>query len=143
MLGIDVFGILVVLVFGLQVFDMFLDCRKYLMWVVVVLQEVVVVVVQFIVLLVENEGLFVVVLEELVFKVSEQIYGIFFSSFYECLCQLCNIFISIMNKLVIVMQEGEYDVEWFFSKFLLVELWVVVFCVEIIDVEGLGLKFED
>lgn len=56
-----------------QVSDTLLDCRKHLTWVVAVLQEVAAAGAQLIAPLAENEGLQAVKLEDLAFKVSEQV----------------------------------------------------------------------
>ncbi|XP_052523161.1 dynactin subunit 1 isoform X6 [Tympanuchus pallidicinctus] len=142
--GTDAPGIPAALGFGQQVSDTLLDCRKHLTWVVAVLQEVAAAGAQLIAPLAENEGLQAVKLEDLAFKVSEQIYGTQGINPYECLRQSCSILIATMNKMATAMQEGEYDADRPQSKPTPpAELRAAALRAEITDAEGLGLKLED
>ncbi|KAJ7422247.1 dynactin subunit 1-like isoform X3 [Pitangus sulphuratus] len=127
-----------------QVSDTLLECRKHLTWVVAVLQEVAAAGAQLIAPLAETEGLPAARLEELAFKVSEQIYGSQGISPYECLRQSCSILMATMNKMATAMQEGEYDADRPQSKPTPpAELRAAALRAEITDAEGLGLKLED
>uniref|UniRef100_A0A803V950 Dynactin subunit 1 n=1 Tax=Ficedula albicollis TaxID=59894 RepID=A0A803V950_FICAL len=142
--GTDAPGIPAALGFGAQVSDTLLECRKHLTWVVAVLQEVAAAGAQLIAPLAENEGLPAPRLEELAFKVSEQIYGSQGISPYECLRQSCSILMATMNKMATAMQEGEYDADRPQSKPTPpAELRAAALRAEITDAEGLGLKLED
>ncbi|XP_014118387.1 PREDICTED: dynactin subunit 1 isoform X2 [Pseudopodoces humilis] len=142
--GTDAPGIPAALGFGAQVSDTLLECRKHLTWVVAVLQEVAAAGAQLIAPLAENEGLPAPRLEELAFKVSEQIYGSQGINPYECLRQSCSILMATMNKMATAMQEGEYDADRPQSKPTPpAELRAAALRAEITDAEGLGLKLED
>ncbi|XP_056345295.1 dynactin subunit 1 isoform X9 [Oenanthe melanoleuca] len=142
--GTDAPGIPAALGFGAQVSDTLLECRKHLTWVVAVLQEVAAAGAQLIAPLAENEGLPAPRLEELAFKVSEQIYGSQGISPYECLRQSCSILMATMNKMATAMQEGEYDADRPQTKPTPpAELRAAALRAEITDAEGLGLKLED
>uniref|UniRef100_A0A674H8L5 Dynactin subunit 1 n=1 Tax=Taeniopygia guttata TaxID=59729 RepID=A0A674H8L5_TAEGU len=142
--GTDAPGIPAALGFGAQVSDTLLECRKHLTWVVAVLQEVAAAGAQLIAPLAENEGLPAPRLEELAFKVSEQIYGSQGINPYECLRQSCSILMATMNKMATAMQEGEYDADRPQNKPTPpAELRAAALRAEITDAEGLGLKLED
>uniref|UniRef100_A0A8C0UNH4 Dynactin subunit 1 n=1 Tax=Cyanistes caeruleus TaxID=156563 RepID=A0A8C0UNH4_CYACU len=142
--GTDAPGIPAALGFGPQVSDTLQECRKHLTWVVAVLQEVAAAGAQLIAPLAENEGLPAPRLEELAFKVSEQIYGSQGINPYECLRQSCSILMATMNKMATAMQEGEYDADRPQSKPTPpAELRAAALRAEITDAEGLGLKLED
>ncbi|XP_039919680.1 dynactin subunit 1 isoform X2 [Hirundo rustica] len=142
--GTDAPGIPAALGFGAQVSETLLECRKHLTWVVAVLQEVAAAGAQLIAPLAENEGLPAPRLEELAFKVSEQIYGSQGINPYECLRQSCSILMATMNKMATAMQEGEYDADRPQSKPTPpAELRAAALRAEITDAEGLGLKLED
>ncbi|XP_009083099.1 PREDICTED: dynactin subunit 1, partial [Acanthisitta chloris] len=145
--GTDAPGIPAALGFGQQVSETLLECRKHLTWVVAVLQEVAAAGAQLIAPLAENEGLQATRLEDLAFKVSEQIYGsqgINPINPYECLRQSCSILIATMNKMATAMQEGEYDADRPQNKPTPpAELRAAALRAEITDAEGLGLKLED
>ncbi|RXM28098.1 Dynactin subunit 1 [Acipenser ruthenus] len=142
--GTDVPGIPAALTFGPPVSENLMDCRKHLTWVVAVLQEVAAAGAQMIAPLTEQEGLSALKLEDIAFKVGEQIYGAQGVSPYDCMRQSCSIVIATMNKMATAMQEGEYDADRPQDRPTPpVELRAAALRAEITDAEGLGLKLED
>ncbi|XP_041078495.1 dynactin subunit 1-like isoform X8 [Polyodon spathula] len=142
--GTDVPGIPAALTFGPSVSENLMDCRKHLTWVVAVLQEVAAAGAQMIAPLSEQEGLSALKLEDIAFKVGEQIYGAQGVSPYDCMRQSCSIVIATMNKMATAMQEGEYDADRPQDRPTPpVELRAAALRAEITDAEGLGLKLED
>ncbi|MGH0159060.1 UNVERIFIED_CONTAM: hypothetical protein FKN15_067205 [Acipenser sinensis] len=142
--GTDVPGIPAALTFGPPVSENLMDCRKHLTWVVAVLQEVAAAGAQMIAPLTEQEGLSALKLEDIAFKVGEQIYGAQGVSPYDCMRQSCSIVIATMNKMATAMQEGEYDADRPQDRPTPpVELRAAALRMEITDAEGLGLKLED
>ncbi|KAK1175398.1 dynactin subunit 1-like isoform X9 [Acipenser oxyrinchus oxyrinchus] len=142
--GTDVPGIPAALTFGPPVSENLMDCRKHLTWVVAVLQEVAAAGAQMIAPLTEQEGLSALKLEDIAFKVGEQIYGAQGVSPYDCMRQSCSIVIATMNKMATAMQEGEYDADRPQDRPAPpVELRAAALRAEITDAEGLGLKLED
>ncbi|KAK1894532.1 Dynactin subunit 1, partial [Dissostichus eleginoides] len=142
--GTDAPGIPAALSFGQQVCDTLSDCRKHLTWVVAVLQEVAAAGAQMVSPLGEQEGLAAVKLEDVAFKVGEQIYGSQGVNPYDSLRQSCGMVIATMNKMATAMQEGEYDSERPQNKNPPpVDLRAAALRAEITDAEGLGMKLED
>nr|XP_055074249.1 dynactin subunit 1a isoform X4 [Misgurnus anguillicaudatus] len=141
--GTDAPGIPAALVFSDQVSETLMDCRKQLTRVVAVLQEVAAACAQMIAPLAEPEGLNALKVEDVTFKVVEQVYGSHGLNPYECLRQSCTSVITTMNKMATAMQEGEYDTEKPQRACPPVEIRAAAVRAEMTDAEGLGNKLED
>lgn len=141
--GTDAPGIPAALVFSDQVSETLMDCRKQLTRVVAVLQEVAAACAQMIAPLAEPEGLNALKVEDVTFKVVEQVYGSHGLNPYECLRQSCTAVITTMNKMATAMQEGEYDTEKPQRACPPVEIRAAAVRAEMTDAEGLGNKLED
>ncbi|XP_018601907.2 dynactin subunit 1-like isoform X1 [Scleropages formosus] len=140
----DVPGIPAALSFNQQVSDSLIDCRKHLIHVVAVLQEVAAAGTQMAASLGEHEGLSALKLEDVAFAAGEQVYGSQGTHPYECLRQSCSAIIATMNKMATAMQEGEYDAAKPQKRNTPpVELRAAALRAEITDTEGLGVKLED
>uniref|UniRef100_A0A4W4GSR8 Dynactin subunit 1 n=1 Tax=Electrophorus electricus TaxID=8005 RepID=A0A4W4GSR8_ELEEL len=144
--GTDAPGIPPALSFPPQVSEALAESRKQLGRVVAVLQEVAAAGAQSIAPVAEQEGLSALKLEDIAFKVLEQVYGSHGLNPHDSLRESCNTVIATMNKMATAMQEGEYDSEK--PQRMVrhpppVEARAAALRAEITDAEGLGLKLED
>uniref|UniRef100_A0AAY5EQZ7 Dynactin subunit 1 n=1 Tax=Electrophorus electricus TaxID=8005 RepID=A0AAY5EQZ7_ELEEL len=141
--GTDAPGIPPALSFPPQVSEALAESRKQLGRVVAVLQEVAAAGAQSIAPVAEQEGLSALKLEDIAFKVLEQVYGSHGLNPHDSLRESCNTVIATMNKMATAMQEGEYDSEKPQRMPPPVEARAAALRAEITDAEGLGLKLED
>uniref|UniRef100_A0A4W4GSP4 Dynactin subunit 1 n=1 Tax=Electrophorus electricus TaxID=8005 RepID=A0A4W4GSP4_ELEEL len=142
--GTDAPGIPPALSFPPQVcVEALAESRKQLGRVVAVLQEVAAAGAQSIAPVAEQEGLSALKLEDIAFKVLEQVYGSHGLNPHDSLRESCNTVIATMNKMATAMQEGEYDSEKPQRMPPPVEARAAALRAEITDAEGLGLKLED
>ncbi|XP_076866566.1 dynactin subunit 1a isoform X3 [Brachyhypopomus gauderio] len=141
--GTDAPGIPPALSFPPQVSEALAECRKQLGRVVAVLQEGAAAGAQSVAPMAEQEGLSALTLEDITFRVVEQIYGSHGLNPYESLRESCNTVIATMNKMATAMQEGEYDAEKPQRMPPPVEARAAALRAEITDAEGVGFKLED
>ncbi|XP_078668168.1 dynactin subunit 1-like isoform X39 [Branchiostoma floridae x Branchiostoma belcheri] len=149
--------------FGQEVQDSLADCAKHLDRLVRCLQDITAGAMSQAALLGDNEGIQAKKLEELAFKVSDQVYGKDDTGPFEAMRMSFSLLIIAMNKLSTAMMEGEYDFQGppepkdtrpYAVHFLRpsatgpkpqppVAIRATKVKGEILDSEGMGLKLED
>ncbi|XP_078668154.1 dynactin subunit 1-like isoform X26 [Branchiostoma floridae x Branchiostoma belcheri] len=131
--------------FGQEVQDSLADCAKHLDRLVRCLQDITAGAMSQAALLGDNEGIQAKKLEELAFKVSDQVYGKDDTGPFEAMRMSFSLLIIAMNKLSTAMMEGEYDFQGPPEPKPQPPVAIRATKVkgEILDSEGMGLKLED
>ncbi|XP_066277780.1 dynactin subunit 1-like isoform X13 [Branchiostoma lanceolatum] len=131
--------------FGQEVQDSLADCAKHLDRLVRCLQDITAGAMSQAALLGDNEGIQAKKLEELAFKVSDQVYGKDDTGPFEAMRMSFSLLIIAMNKLSTAMMEGEYDFQGPPEPKPQPPVAIRAMKVkgEILDSEGMGLKLED
>ncbi|XP_078668169.1 dynactin subunit 1-like isoform X40 [Branchiostoma floridae x Branchiostoma belcheri] len=125
--------------------DSLADCAKHLDRLVRCLQDITAGAMSQAALLGDNEGIQAKKLEELAFKVSDQVYGKDDTGPFEAMRMSFSLLIIAMNKLSTAMMEGEYDFQGPPEPKPQPPVAIRATKVkgEILDSEGMGLKLED
>ncbi|XP_066277786.1 dynactin subunit 1-like isoform X18 [Branchiostoma lanceolatum] len=125
--------------------DSLADCAKHLDRLVRCLQDITAGAMSQAALLGDNEGIQAKKLEELAFKVSDQVYGKDDTGPFEAMRMSFSLLIIAMNKLSTAMMEGEYDFQGPPEPKPQPPVAIRAMKVkgEILDSEGMGLKLED